>query len=144
MNMSLRTIESFTKQEIFDFVAKKLLAQGHRSVVPSVYRPSTKRCSYHNETCDLDGPKCAVGHILSAEEHGLIDELNINGTSVNELFRAFDYQWPKDESLTNFLVQLQTAHDDAGVEESFLQSFTEAMEHVADTYELNADVLKDY
>lgn len=143
--MSLRNIDSFTHQEIFDFVAEKLLAQGKRSVIklPVNVSDTGVRCSYHNEACDLDGPKCAVGHLLSPEEHRRVDECDINGLGVSTLISALGYNEFVSHDTVRFLNELQTAHDNCYDEHSFSKHFAENMRIQADNWDLNTTKLDE-
>lgn len=138
--MSLRNIENFSKQEIFDFVSEKLLAQGKRSMIPNPYDPEGMRCSYHNEACDMNGPKCAVGHLLSEEEHKRIDFLELNGADLGRLLDGLEIELSND--MRAFLRLLQDAHDMAGSDGAhFAKWFVHRMYLLAKRFDLSTEKL---
>lgn len=145
--MSLRNIDEFSNQEIFDFVSEKLLDQGKRSVFPNPHISGGIRCSYHNEACDMNGPKCAVGHILSEEEHRLVDERKLNGSGVGGLIEQFGYNDFVSLEKRRFLTLLQDAHDTSGTyvgtetSELFRKNFVIRMRELARKYDLSTTKL---
>jgi len=94
-DITLSTINQFTKLEIIAFVREKLLAQNVRSV------------SDDDDMCMYRGPKgrkCAIGHLISDDEY---DE-KMESSSVNWYhFRRFEIS-PDRRAL---LAQLQDIHD---------------------------------
>lgn len=84
------TIDKFTAQQVFNFVAYHLLKQGCKSFIGV-------SCSYRS----ADNKRCAVGFLLSDEEY---DE-NLEGKALRYI------KYFKDSQHLDLLYKLQEIHD---------------------------------
>lgn len=128
-----------TEQEIFDTVARALLAQGRPAV-------NVNKCRYRTP----DGAKCAAGHLLPDDEY----ESHMEGCGVGGLVYFEDFPLP-------LLRDLQNAHDGSGLFDSrgtlilhqtqawllspkaWLSQWKEAMHVIAKKHNLNPEILND-
>jgi hypothetical protein len=98
-NITLQTIQNFTKQEIFDFIVGKLIEQGSPSIDKGI------SCLYRGP----NGLKCAIGHIMPDESHSL----GLEGKSVDGVANHLKLIIREDvhKQLRGFLSELQCIHD---------------------------------
>lgn len=96
--VTIDKLNEFTKQEIFDFVAYKLINQKEKSI--SVMRA----CLY-----TLELPKktlhCAIGHLIPENLYNI----SLEGKIVSDVLVSLDIII--DDKLVIFLSNLQTIHD---------------------------------
>lgn len=119
-----------SEQDVFNFVATKLIAQGHGSM-------NADNCMYNAQ----DGSHCALGWML--REYEDVPELEgIDSVLANV---DPDLQERLEPSTSEFLGDLQAAHDDAGrfPQPTFVESFRKNMLRLAVHHELDASVLAD-
>lgn len=125
-----------TLQQIFDFAATRIIAQGK----PSFDGNSCKHAG-------PDGTACAVGQFLDRDVGHHLDTVAGYGLSPNSalvrvaLFGPFAPDHLISEIL--LLCDVQTAHDSAAINDgvSFLAGFRVRMATVAKLHGLNMDVL---
>lgn len=124
-----------TKQEVFDYGLKKIIEQGRPSL-----DPDDGSCLYRGP----DGVKCLVGHMLG-EDVDFNKRHSLNGIGIGRLIEMKalpeGYEWMADESMQEFLGQLQNAHDHAGIKSRrdytpFIEDFKERMKSYAVQYGL--------
>lgn len=102
MQISLKTLESATAQEVFDQVAKHLLTQKQKSV--GVHENGRVCCKYRGD----NGLKCAVGCLIGDDEYSSEKFENRAWlTLVDDCVVPFTHM--------NLIVDLQTLHDNVGV-----------------------------
>lgn len=119
-----------TKQEIFDRVARHLLAQGKRAV--AMMDDGEEQCRYRGE----GGTKCAVGCLIADEAYSSAIEGKTAGTIlVRDALRDSGVDM-SDESTVDMLRALQEVHDDHTV-----SAWPESLREVALDYDLSAEVL---
>ena len=94
-DITLSTINQFTKLEIIAFVREKLLAQNMQSI-----KYSGTRCMYRGE----NGLKCAVGHCITDDEYDEKMELNTINSSCFDKFEI-------SRDRRGLLTRLQDIHD---------------------------------
>jgi hypothetical protein len=101
--MTIQEVNNKSLQEIFDFVANHLLTQNKKSVEES--GTCLYRCG------DL---KCAVGALISDEDYDCnfeMQNLRILSSKKETIFNHIE------ESRLEFLMHLQTIHDDFSIKE---------------------------
>lgn len=113
------------RQEVFNTVYKKLVAQG-------------KRCANDHGNCfyERDGMHCAVGHLLPEGHPGMSFQGSVYGLLHNhpDLKETLGIETDTD---MDFLSSLQRAHD----EWSPSRPLKDNMLYVASDYGLNTEVL---
>lgn len=127
---------TYTKQQIFDQVARAIIAQGKPSV-------DDTHCLYRAP----DGSKCAAGHLIPDDEYSP-DMENIQASYVGGRDPAaggpisVTLQQIVDDVGAKFVDRLQTAHDAAAQSHSdFLGEYGLAMRDVARREGLSTEVL---
>ena len=132
---------AYSRQEVFDTIVTRLLAQGCSAVQETSENSIGVACTYRNE----DGHGCAVGVLMNDNEieyarkrgaltssiWGLLDELN---------YAQYD---DDDNSMTNFLVHCQVAHDESYMltGDEWKAQIRSRYAALAEAYELNTEVL---
>jgi len=124
--ITLATLGGATEQEVFDQVAKHLLAQKKRSGVKDADWVVT--CMYRND----EGLKCAAGCLIADDEY----YKDIEGSSWDVLV---DEDVVPTENCLELIVALQNIHDCEPVEE-----WRAALGKLASLYKLSADILTQY
>lgn len=123
-----------TKQETFDTVARGLIAQGQKSIVPR-----TKTCRYRCNLIDGTVLKCAVGMLIPDDRY----DPSIETKGIRSLLAEGEI-WSLNDHDVVLLTDLQMAHD--GVEEvygrTFSQGITQALRTVATEHGLSTGVLE--
>jgi hypothetical protein len=129
--ITIDNITDFTDQQVFDFVAGKLLAQGQGAMVRG-------NCVYRCE----DGRKCAVGHLIP-------DALYSDRMEGNNVDSVYFPAIRADSAKLSLMQCLQQAHDwaaDAGrtddSQDEFLTLFKNRMRSIAAGRSLSAEVLE--
>lgn len=121
--ITLATLFSHTKQQVFDHVAHHLLTQTARSVKPPAKPGDPDECVYRSP----DGKTCAVGCLIADNEYipmmegasvrGVLGWLaGVSGVRWTGLTRPITIDRELHDSahgaaLLNMLVALQTMHD---------------------------------
>lgn len=100
MKPTLATINNFSRQEIFNFVATHLLTQGKQS-----YDRNTGTCQYRGP----GGRKCAVGALIGDEAY----HPGMEGAHVKALVKEHKIEAADD--MVDMLWDLQHIHDRGGV-----------------------------
>ena len=122
-----------TKQQIFNKIAKFLLAQKKPAYVGYTCKYTIKR-----KSGDLH---CAIGCILPKKILDKIEEKDING-NINELIKHEYIKLPvyfKENK--QFLHELQVAHDmPCGIGKPWLATWKSNMLEIAKSYKLNTNV----
>lgn len=140
LNALSELTDETTTQDVYDFVARALLAQGKPS--GDLYPGQRFHCKYRAE----DGSKCAAGQLIPDSEY----DPTMEGRSVNGLIKQGHApsltKWVGDnQSRLGLLRSLQCAHDDAAdytpAGSSWLEYWREKMRHVAEAHGLSAAVL---
>jgi hypothetical protein len=121
--ITLATLGGATEQEVFDQVAKHLLAQKKRSGVKDADWVVT--CMYRND----EGLKCAAGCLIADDEY----YKDIEGSSWDVLV---DEDVVPTENCLELIVALQNIHDCEPVEE-----WCKALGTLAALHNLSTDVL---
>lgn len=133
------------EQQVFDFVADNILAQGGPSG-EATYNDFS--CRYNDE--EHVGRHCAAGWLVVDEDPIHVDA--VEGSSVYELAETLNYgHFEEGQSAAmDFLNKLQTAHDSASAEynnnykyvvrsdAAFLREFKAKMLVIAHDYKLDA------
>jgi hypothetical protein len=134
----------YTKQQIFDQVARAIIAQGKPSV-------DNTQCLYRAP----DGCKCAAGHLIPDDEYDP-DMENIQASWVagrppeDAVGVVYDrpisttLQKIVDETSIEFVNRLQSCHDiaaDKSINVPFLEEYCRIMRVLAADMNLNAEVL---
>lgn len=134
------TIRSFfngehDKQEVYDFVYKKIIEQGKASIADD------NMCSYRSE----NGCMCAAGHLITNEDMFIATEYdsNINTMGIRSLSIAIGIDPNDHDNEIDFIRSLQDAHDEAAYylgnrvnDETFLHNYKVNMNLVAKCYSL--------
>jgi hypothetical protein len=115
----------YSKQKAFDTVVEQLVKQGKPSY-------SNNECFYRSTR----GLKCAAGCLISD---------NINVTKFNSI--SWLNACKKEPSLNNiasanFVIQLQTAHDDHAATIGWRKHWFNSMIKLADQHKLSSNLLK--
>lgn len=139
-----------TKQQVFDFVCRKLIAQGHASMYKCP--DDTYSCAYNSP----DGAHCAAGWLML--ELPASEVAKMEGSSIESLI---DGHWdathaPPDEDnyriagagkfdsgAIALISRLQDAHDSASTSGNFVARFRDLACEIASHFELDASVLAD-
>lgn len=137
-----------TKQQVFDFVCRKLIAQGHASMY---IRPNhTDGCAYNAP----NGSHCAAGWLMTDLSPSEVAKME--GSSIGSLIDGnwdASYAPPNEDNYPiagdrkfdvadiDFIERLQNAHDAAAVHEPFVSEFRGEAERVALNFNLDASVL---
>lgn len=96
-DITLSTINQFTKLEIIAFVREKLLTQNMQSVK---YSGARAKCLYRGP----NGLKCAVGHLIADDEYGaFMEACTINASCFDKFEISHDRR--------RLLTRLQDIHD---------------------------------
>lgn len=96
-DITLSTINQFTKLEIIAFVREKLLAQNMQSIK---YSGTSSKCMYRGP----NGLKCAVGHLIADDEYGeFMEACTINSSCFDKFEISRDRR--------GLLTRLQDIHD---------------------------------
>lgn len=125
-----------TNQEIFDFVAKKLIKQGKPSgkIIEDKFSESVKtfQCLYRSP----DGYKCAAGHLIPNELYNP----KMEGATSDAIFIDWNELGITDVS---FVRQLQYTHDQVTSIDNtnWLTRWKDGMIDVATKYNLSTEVL---
>ena len=138
--MSQRTHNIFKStdyQDLFNLAYRGILGQGQPSVTKD-----RDVCLYS----DHRGNHCGVGHTLTNEALDIVteDEYDVDGLieKLNQAGFIWDYDNDDNITLTQFLQELQSAHDQAsqGLNESehdsFLRLFSANMDQIAKEHSL--------
>lgn len=127
--VTLATLATASKQEIFDQVARHLLTQMARSTTGTT-------CLYINP----EGKRCAAGALLSDKELERVQELCINNTGFRSLLAEFDTDIPYPPvDIVDFVTALQDIHDGSAPEH-----WAEGLIYLAAFHELDAGVVQKY
>jgi len=141
--------KQLTKQEVFDKVARALMAQGEASM-PANYTPGisgnggTCRYRIRKGTRTL---KCAVGHLIPAKLYdkkmeGATAEIVIFGGEYEERrFEDISGECGLQDVPKGLLAHLQWAHDDYLADDG-IDAWRVQMLRIAGEYGLNTDVLE--
>lgn len=121
--ITLATLEKATEQEVFDQVAKHMLAQGVRSRLDD--EDHTNVCMYRGP----NGLKCAAGCLIGDDEYTEKMDNNNAGTSWEGMVKRGEV--PKAHA--GLIQELQSLHD-----------HTEPEEWAADLAELASDLGLNY
>ena len=117
---------SWTNQEMFDFVCRRLAAQKERSMAVG----GDRKCLYRGP----NGLRCAIGHCMTDDEYRASwDRRGTSSSMVKEhvsLLRDMD---------PIFLSGLQFAHDASDTSERLRKELTA----IAGEFKLNDDVVED-
>lgn len=115
-----------TRQDVVDFVAKKMRIQGRRSCIPD-----GENCLYRSAT----GDKCAVGHLFTDEYYDPSMESHTPyGACVTRAMVGSGLQ----ETLavdSSFLRNLQFCHDHSSLDD-FLPDFNRELQSLCASYGL--------
>lgn len=119
--ITTQNLDQFTEQEVFDYVAEKIFAQGKPA-----YDTKLSCCAYR-----LDGLKCAAGHLIRDEDyqerfkyttwHGMVESNGFPSTHMR------------------LIIKLQDAHDSSASETDpslFLRMFDIRLAGVAKVFNL--------
>jgi hypothetical protein len=117
-----------TRQEAFDTVARKMLAQGDVAF-------SAGLCRYITQ----DGRRCAIGHLLSEEAAKYWTKRDFG--SVENVSVHFLPNFMRED--LNFYSDLQLAHDICVKANNFKSNFIFYMKQVANKYDLSTDALHE-
>ena len=120
-----------TAQEIYDTVARALLAQGR----PSICKYG--RCLYRGP----DGLKCAIGHLIPDENY----DPKFEGLGIDNFFYDDVHGFGFNKKDKNLLVDLQLAHDDTNhwqTNEEWRQIWKDRMLSVAKDFDLDISVFE--
>ncbi len=116
-----------TDQEIFDFVVKKVIAQGEASMHPT-----------NKHMCGYRGPQgaCAAGHLIKDEFYA--PEMEGFPASHPEVLDAIQLSYPDWDANKYLLSTLQGAHDNASNadQEDFVPQFKASAANVAKNFGL--------
>lgn len=102
---TMSTLFNFSKIEILDFVASKLIEQNVKSELKEYYGEdcdeSEKVCAYRGD----NGVKCAIEHLLTDQEYSPeMEGSTIRGALLGRFLR-------NDSAMLDFLEELQNIHD---------------------------------
>lgn len=103
---TMSTLFNFSKVEILDFVASKLIEQNAKSELKDYYGDedsdvAEQICAYRGDS----GTKCAIGHLLTDEEYTPeMEGSTIHGALLGRFLR-------NDSAMLDFLEELQNIHD---------------------------------
>lgn len=101
-------ITTATKQRAFDRVAVALRKQGRPA-----YKQRSQKCLYE----DADGARCALGHLLTAKEIGILRRGKRLDATINELStRLVQGVVNRHKVDEQFLSALQSTHDKPALE----------------------------
>jgi len=127
-------------KDTLDYVEAKVVEQGHPAL------NAAGHCVYLTN----DGSKCAVGHLLSAEDHAYLSRgmggnvysvLSSNAEYFDVNDRTFGMKRtlgvPEDIRLTKLLdvlTEVQNAHDSLNIRDNFVESFKERMRTIRNVH----------
>jgi len=134
-----------TRQEIFDFVAKKMFAQGEPSYRHDNQNYSIGSCAYRIRKSDGTVLKCAVGHLIPDDQYD--DTIEMLAASDPYVMKRLPVE--KDDG--DFLDALQHAHDSTVLEQVSMRErevkwtdlFKENLRKLAEEFNLSTKVLEE-
>lgn len=109
-SITLKTLHSFTPQQIFDYVVDKLRKQNRKSMN---IEPGSDEgvCVYRSD----DGCKCAAGHLIGDDEYTPKME-GMVFFGVESVFENL-FESPPSEEQNQLIGSLQSVHDSTEVSE---------------------------
>ena len=124
--ITVKNLDKFTPQQVFDFVTHKIIEQGQKS------GQDMNLCNYRSK----GGLKCAAGHLIP-------DDLYTPKLEGKDYNKVREYLGINDTHLC-LIEDLQAAHDGAK-DDFFVQSFISKAAAVADTHCLDSSrILKPW
>lgn len=133
--ITIKTINDFSLQEIFDYVALFLLKQNKRSSI-TVFKQglASESCRYRAGTPE-EPLKCAVGCIMSDEEYLSDYECK----TISWLQAKVEYFNHIDNKIVLLLHSLQQKHDNCTPDKWYC-----SLSDVAEHFELSTKAIDDY
>lgn len=131
------TRKPYTNQEAFDVAARHLLTQGRRSM-----NPDSSSCAYRG----VDGTKCAVGALIDDADYVTEMDRSADGdygfgikcATMSRLMPACLRSVDID-----LLAKLQSVHDGAANEKTFIRVVAADLRKVARRFDLSPAVLDE-
>lgn len=124
--IKIATLAQATEQEVFDQVAKHLLTQNEKSLLPGL------GCAYRG----AGGTKCAAGCLIGDDEYNPSMESLLWGGATSDFS---DYEFAVPEKHRNLIRDLQTIHDTTVIERWKIM-----LKDLASRHSLSTEVLQEF